>query len=83
MTKKQIFIWTLIGLKLLALACATSWIDDASGARTLARGAIAFIVLIYARGLWIEIPTISRKQARINKIQRVHARRRTGGGVVA
>lgn len=85
MSRKQKLTWILNGLLLIAIACASSWIDDAQGARTLARCALGMLVLISIRAFWISTPTISRTQARVNKVQRRHARARAArsGGVVA
>lgn len=75
MNRTQKLTWLLIGLQLLALACATSWIDDASGARTLARAAVAMMIGISIAEFWNAVPTISRCQARLNRIHWKFARR--------
>ena len=49
MTCKQKRTWIYIGFLVLALALATSMIDDTSGARTLARGTLGFMVFMYIR----------------------------------
>ena len=60
MNRKQKLAWLVIAMQLLALALATSMIDDAFGARTLTRGTLGVIVLLCIREFWVCVPTISR-----------------------
>lgn len=82
MNARQKITWVYIGTLLLMVAWFSSTMND-TGARMLTRAAIAVLLVISIRVFWIDVPTISRKQARINKIQRRHARGRAsrGGGV--
>ncbi len=73
---KQRITWCIIALQLCAIAWATSWMDDAHGARTLARWAVGFIVAICIVEFYRSVPTIDRTQARINRIQKWHRKAR-------
>ena len=72
MNRSQKIIWFLIAATLVALACATSMIDDALGARTLTRGALGLVTLVIIVHFWNEFPTDETDE--LEKKGEVHAR---------